>query len=282
LHALSQRPPLRGGRDNGAHPAAQRRFSTDGRIRRHAQRTPRDRHRVKAVEPPPPLIGVGQQHADDRRQPGSPASVAARNLGPASAGLPLRGKGAPALAEGVFDVIGAATCPRSALSGEVGVTPEMLVAPAEQVSGPSIRFPGSTDRALPLHEYTGHAGSVAASQQDRWHDHRAGGAAHVLASVPDTGQRRASRTGVSAGRTGRRASASEARLWRLGTPAVRTSPVLGVLFLSWHVYGCTTERADWSGAPACTRGWRDEVPGTSVRGFAACSRDLADAALRAC
>ena len=153
--------------------------------------------------------------------------------------------------------------PQSALSGEVGVTPEMLVAPAEQVSGPSIRFPGSTDRALPLHDYTGHAGPVAASQ----HDHRAGGAAHVLASVPDTGQRRASRTGVSAGRTGLRASASEARLWRLGTPAVRTSPVLGVLFLSWHVYGCGTERADWSGAPAGTRGWRDEVPGTSVRGL---------------
>jgi hypothetical protein len=38
----------------------------------------------------------------------------------------------------------------------------MLVAPAEQVSRAEHSLPNATDRALPLHAYTGHAGGVAA------------------------------------------------------------------------------------------------------------------------
>ena len=44
----------------------------------------------------------------------------------------LRGKGASALAHGVFDVIGAATCPRSARCGSVGAAAQRRAMPAEQ------------------------------------------------------------------------------------------------------------------------------------------------------
>lgn len=51
---------------------------------------------------------------------------------------------------------------------EVGVTPEMLVAPAEQVSRDRSRsLPSATHRALPLHAYCSHPGVTTASHCER-------------------------------------------------------------------------------------------------------------------
>jgi hypothetical protein len=47
--------------------------------------------------------------------------------------------------------------------GEVGVTPEMLVAPPEQVSHDRSLACSAIDRALPLDAYTSHGGEAAAS-----------------------------------------------------------------------------------------------------------------------
>jgi len=57
----------------------------------------------------------------------------------------------------------------SALKGrEASVTPEMLMAPAEQRSLVTNRsLPSATDRPLPLHAHTGHAACAAALLGDR-------------------------------------------------------------------------------------------------------------------
>jgi len=61
----------------------------------------------------------------------------------------------------------AARCAVSAQSGEVGFTPERLVAEAEQVPATHDSLAGAANRTLPLHAYTGHDAVAAASMDER-------------------------------------------------------------------------------------------------------------------